>query len=199
MSNVRGAIHDLVGGALGRPNRGRTLYGNETVTNQEVVTKWDQQRYAIGIRDIGIWRYEFAEQSEMISIPFRSPQPIRSLSLEVDEVIPIQFNEGDDIRSWINYYVAIGDSQEWQPIAPTSARVVRSLEGGQIPAVIHVNAGIPIAERNPGEGYIDTDAPVFQVRFRAVLARPTNLQDATSFTPALKAYRLLMTTTGGER
>ena len=127
----------------------------------------------------------------MISIPFRTPGPIRSIALEVDEVIPAEFNKDQRIESWIDYYVSVGGNTDWQPLAPVTSRVVRNLEGGHVPGIIHVNAGIPASERNPGEGYLDLDQEVDTVQFRAVLRRPEAFNNAT---PALRSYRLLMMT-----
>lgn len=189
-----------VGNILGSgPIRGRTLIGAEEIAKQWFETRWDRQRYAIGIRDIGVWRYRFEEASEMVSIPFRSPLPIRDVSLEVDEVIPKPFLAGREIIGFIDYFVGLGDSHEWLPIAPVNSQVVRTLEGNRLSAVIHVNSGIPPAERAPGETYIDFDHDVDQIRFRAVLRRPTDIPDAENFTPALKSYRLTWTVSGGGR
>lgn len=178
---------------------GRTSYGAESIAKSWLTTHWDKARYSIGIRDIGMWAFTYDTQSEMISTPFRSPQPIRDISLEVDETIPKEFNEGRERTSWIDYYISLGDDQDWYPIAPVNQRVTRTLEGNQIPVVIHVNSGIPPVERNPAEGYIDLDQEVDMVRFRAVLRRPTDITDADSFTPTLKSYRVLMTVRGGFR
>lgn len=126
----------------------------------------------------------------MVSIPFKTPGPIRSISLEVDELIPTEFNEGQRIRSWIDYYVSVGGSEDWQIIAPVTSKVVRDLEGNQVPGAIHVNSGVPISERVPGEAYLDFDHHVDTVKFRAVLRRPGN---NVASTPVLRSYRLLMT------
>ena len=170
---------------------GRTTYSSENITKEWLVTKWDRARYGIGIRDLGLWQYTFDESSEIVSIPFKTPGPIRSISLEVDELIPSEFNQNQRIRSWIDYYVSVGDAEDWQIIAPVTSRVVRDLEGGQVPGVIHVNSGIPVSERNPGEAYLDFDHHVDTVRFRAVLRRPAG---NVASTPVLRSYRMLMTT-----
>lgn len=181
------------------PARGRTLYGADEITKQWFETRWDRKRWAIAIRDLGIWRYNFEETSEMVSIRYRSPEPLRDISLEVDEVIPKQFLEGNEITAFIDYYVGLGEGQEWYPIAPVNSQVVRTLEGNRLASVIHVNSGIPPAERAPGETYVDFDHEIDQVRLRAVLRRPTDLPDAENFTPALKSYRLTWTVRGGFR
>lgn len=190
-SSILRGISELIG----RIGAGKTST-SETIVRQWLETKWDMARYAIGIQDIGIWQYEFVQESEMVSIPFRTPGPIRSIALEVDEVVPSEFNKDQRIASWIDYYVSVGGNTDWQPIAPVTSRVVRNLEGGHVPGIIHVNAGIPASERNPGEGYIDLDQEVDTVQFRAVLRRPDAFINAT---PALRSYRLLMTTQTASR
>ncbi len=146
-----------------------------------------------------MWSYRFTESSEITSTPFRTPEPIRDISLEADELIPKEFNAGRERTQWIEYYISLGDDQEWRPIAPVNQRVARTLEGNQIPVVIHVNSGVPPAERNPAEGYIDLDQEVDMIRFRCILRRPTDIENAESFSPILQAYRLLMTVRGGLR
>jgi hypothetical protein len=199
LSNLNQSVRELVGNIGGRPARGRTLVGAEQIVKQNLVTKVDQQRYAIGIRDLGIWQYRFTESSEFVSIPYKSPEPIRDISLEVDEIIPKEFTEGREISAFIEYYIAFGEGQEWHPIAPLSDRVIRTLEGNQLPTVIHVNSEIPPAERAPAEGYVDFDSEITQVRLRGVLRRPTDIPDADNFTPALKSYRMTWTVRGGFR
>lgn len=178
---------------------GRTVYGAESIIKEWITTHWDKGRYAVAIQDLSIWAYRYAESSEIISVPFRSPEPISKIALEVDELIPQEFNEGGLIQNWIQYWVAVGDSQEWLPIAPNNNLVTRQREGGQLPVVLNVNSGIPVSERNPAEGYVDLDHDVDTVRFRAVLTRPLDLDDAESLTPILKSYRLLLTVRGGFR
>lgn len=202
LQDGRGAAFQISGVAhlLGRgPIRGRTLYGNEEIVNQSLVTRWDRLRYAIGIRDLGVWQYQFTEASELVSVRYKSPAPIRDLSLEVDELIPKEFTAGREIASFIDYFVGLGEGQEWFPLAPVTSRVIRTIEGNAVPTVYHVNSGIPPAERNPAEGYLDFDQEVDQVRLRVVLRRPTDIEDDDNFTPALKSYRLTWTVRGGFR
>jgi hypothetical protein len=196
LSPADALIFGVGGGAI---VGGRTTYGAETITKQWFETYWDKARYAIAIRDIGLWAYTYEVSSELISVPFQSPEPIRDISLEVDELIPPAFTEGRELQRWIEYYVAVGDSTDWVAIAPVNSRAVRPLEGGQTPVVLHVNSGIPPAERNPAEGYLDLDHDVQTVRFRAILRRPTDVDRADELTPVLKSYRLILTVRGGFR
>ena len=201
VSNLNKAVRDLVGTVAGRPTRGRTLIGNENIDRQWVETRWDRQRYAIAIRDIGAWRYQFVEQSEFVSVGYQSPEPIRDVSLEVDESIPKPFTDQRAVASFIDYYIGFGDSQEWIPLAPVTSRVLRTLEGNRLPSVVHVNSGVPPDERAPGDGYADFDHEVTQIRLRAVLRRLPDgeIPEANNYTPALKSYRLRWTVRGGFR
>ena len=188
-------ISTLTGNFVG----GRTSYGADSIKKQWFTTHWDKGRYAIGIQDLSVWQYKYAETSELVSIPFKSPQPISKIALEVDELIPKEFDEGRAIGNWVKYWVAVGNSQDWVPIAPNNNRVTRTLEGNQLPVVVNINAGIPVSERNPAEGYVDLDHDVDTVRFRATLSRPVDLDNADELTPILKSYRLLLTVRGGFR
>jgi len=95
----------------------------------------------------------------------------------------------------------LGDTQEWIPLAPVTSRVLRTLEGNRLPTVIHVNSGIPPDERAPGDGYVDFDHEVNQIRLRGILRRLPDgeIDEADNYTPALKSYRLRWTVRGGFR
>lgn len=157
------------------------------VKNKFMVTKWDHARYAIGIKDLAAYRFKYVPKSGFISVPFRTPKPIASVSLHTDEFIPTSFNT-DTVKPWICYWVSLNDGHDWTPIAPT-ASLPCMVDGARIPEVIHVNSGIPQTARDPREGYVDLDVQSNQIRLKAILERPL---DADSITPVLKGYRLCL-------
>jgi hypothetical protein len=163
------------------------------VNSQAKVTKWDKARYAIGIKEIGIWSYRFVGRSGFVSKPFRTPKPIRTVGLLADEIIPKAFNT-TQVKPWIRYWVSFGEGLEWVPIAPASEGPAQLVDGERIPQIIHVNSGIPAAERDPRAGYVDFDGEVSQARLKCILYRPDGLEDMS---PVLKGYRLKMTVRGG--
>lgn len=164
------------------------------IKNQYYKTRWDKARYAIGIKEIGAWAYKYAQKSGFISVPFRTPKPIRSVSLHTDEIIPKAFSRSGPVRPWIRYWITFDDGQNWTEIAPAAEGAFNRIDNVKIPQTIHVNAGIPEPERDPRAGYVDFDVDVTQVRLKAIMERPENLTDTT---PVLKGYRLRIIVRGG--
>jgi hypothetical protein len=174
----------------------------ERIVKQWAVTKYDKARFAIGVRDIGIYSYIFSPISEVISKPFTSPKPIAKVSLTVDECVPKIFymsagNEGTE-NEWIKYFISVDDGSSWRRISPINHTATMSEDGvSLLPKVININSDISPSERRAGLEYIDTPSPVYQVRFKAVLSRPENISDSESFTPLLSKYALKIYPHGG--
>lgn len=164
-----------------------------TIKSQEKVTQWDKIRYGIGIKEIGAYAYQFVERSGFVSVPFKTPKPIRSVSLHVDEIIPTVFNK-DVVQPWIKYWIAFADSDQWTSIAPANTGAANLLDARRAPQTIHVNTGIPEQERDARAGYADLSTEVNQVRLKAILERPAGRVDMT---PVLKGYRLRIVLRGG--
>ena len=178
------------------------VLGNETITKQWTETMYDKTRFAIGIRDIGIYSYSFATTSELISKPYHSPKPISKVSITVDEYIPKMFytssgNDGTE-NSWIKYYISVDNAVSWSRISPTNHTRTLS-EGGvyDLPEVINVNSDISSDERDNPLSYIDTSESVFTVRFKAVFTRPENIVDSESYSPLLSSYAIKIYPHGG--
>ena len=177
-----------------------TQVNPETVTRQWRETKLDKSRFAIGIRDIGMYSYEFAETSEVVSQPYHSPKPIAKVSVSVDEFVPKQFylNAPGTENHWIKYYISVDDGTSWARISPTNHnRTVDETSPYDVPQIININSDISLEARENPRAYIDTPAPVYQVRFKAVLIRPEDLADSASYTPTLSKYALKLYPFGG--
>jgi hypothetical protein len=183
------------GGFLGGSKKKSTTVeeGGWKVKSTSMVPKWDKARYGIGIKEIGAWSYKYAERSGFVSVPYRTPRPIRSVSLVADELIPKVFNDMQ-VTPWILYWITFNDGEVWTPIAPLKEGPTQMLDGKRLPQVIHVNSGIPGPERDDRAGYVDLSGEANQVRLKVVLQRPDNMDDMT---PVLKGYRLKMTLRGG--
>lgn len=167
--------------------------GGWKVKDQYTVTKWDRARYGIGVKELGIWAYQYDVKSGFVSVPFKTPKPIRSVSLHADELIPKAFN-ADDVRPWIKYWLSLDDGQNWHPIAPVGEGPAARVDGKRVPQSLHVNTGLPEAERDPRTGYVDFDMEVNTMRLKAILERPDGITDMT---PVLKGYRLRAIVRGG--
>jgi hypothetical protein len=92
----------------------------------------------------------------------------------------------------------VDDGVSWYRISPTNHTMVMS-EGGvyPIPEIINVNSDISTEERENPLAYIDMQEAVYQVRFKAVLSRPANIDDSESYTPILSKYALKIYPQGG--
>lgn len=168
-------------------------YSGWKVKSKDYYTKWDKARYAIGIKEIGVWAYIYSQKSGFVSVPFKTPKPITAISLHTDEAVPSSFTK-KELRPWIKYWISVNDGQEWTQLVPANQGTLNMADGVRLPQVIHVNSGIPQEERDTRAGYIDLGVPANSVRLKAVLERPA---DSTDMTPVLKAYRLRLTLRGG--
>ena len=163
------------------------------ISNTWLETYWDKVRYAIGIRDIGVFQFQYAETSEIVSQPWVSPKEIQKVSLVVDETIPNNFPIGP---RYIEYYVSADPGTEWIQINPLDTPTAFETNGDIMPRIINFNTERPASSTNDNK-YITTDSPVKAVRFRAVLKRPADIDNADSMTPVLKKYRLLIVPKNG--
>jgi hypothetical protein len=158
------------------------------IKDQYLHPYFDVIRYSIGIKEINVAKYKFAEQSEFVSIPFISPKEIIKVHISVDEYIPSQF---DQTQQWIKYYIKSEGSNDWIEISALNAPTRFDNSGEIIPKIINFNIPKPsvIASENK---YNYTESPIKQLRFRAVISRPIG-GDNESITPLLKSYRIIMT------
>lgn len=166
------------------------LFGTPTVKGQvqaglEAVSA---KRYVIGVRDVNISSYRFAEESEYISKAFESSNEIRSIQLDASHLIPKQFGEGE----WIRYFISIDDGRNWKEISPKGS----SKSGSKVQYII--NGNVPIEGRFDNYGYIDTLQPVSSVRLKIVLSRPIDLTDSDYYTPIVHDYKLKCMTAKGD-
>lgn len=187
----------------------RGLFGKKTRTSTKVNVKdsgwsltktWNQPqfdiiRYGIGLRELTIAQFTYVPVSEVVSKPWLSPKEISKISLIVDQFIPPQFSPG---TQYIEYYIKPDiEETEWTRINPLSLPTIFESGGSIIPRIISFNTEKPINSRLE-DSYIITKQPVKAVRFRAVLKRPEVLEDdtisASSYTPILKSYRLIINT-----
>ena len=149
-------------------------------------TWWDKLRWAIGIRDISIFRNTYAESSEFVSVPFSSPLQIEKISLKVDENIPHSYPAS---QRWIQYFISVDNGGNWYRINPLDHPTLFSEGFGRpTPRIINFNPDFA-AEDDDQNKYIRLSDPPFSVRFRAVLTRPSS-QEFNGTTPILKSYKL---------
>ena len=199
---IGAVIGFLIGSLFGSSKKTETSVGAQTISRQWTKSKYDKTRFALGIRDINIYSYKFADTSELVSKPYNSPKPISKVALKVEEQIPKIFYDSDEFLStgndWIQYYISADEGASWRRISPMHHRSTNSGIGGySVPEILNINSEIPEGERENPLAYIDTGVPVYSVRFKAVLSRPTDIIDAESYTPVLAKYALQIYPLGG--
>jgi hypothetical protein len=156
-------------------------------------TWWDKIRWSIGIREIGIFNYRYAETSELVSVPFSSPMPIEKVTLRVDENIPPSYPAS---QRWIQYFVTPDNGKSWHRINPLDhPTLFGGGDGKPMPRIITFNPDFSEEDSNDKK-FVRTTSPVTQVRFRAVFLRPPG-ESFEGTTPILKAYRMLIYPKGG--
>lgn len=165
------------------------------VQRQWAETYWDKIRYAIGIRDIGVFSYRYARASERVSVPFTSPKEILKVSCEVDEFIPAIL---PDTRRWILYYVSIDNGQTWLQVNPLEQPTLYAEDGSIVPRTITINLDDGGPQGDDVKA-IRSDSGVYNVRFRWVMFTDPTLPDGDRFSPVLKGYRLRILPRGGLR
>ncbi len=156
-------------------------------------TYFDKVRYAIGIRDVGIFNYRFAEVSEFVSKPFRSPKELAKVSLRVVEQIPGAYPLGP---RYIEYYITPDDGKTWHQINPLDHPTITGSDGLVIPRIITFNAEIG-GDGGELQKFVETDEPVKAIRLRVVTRGSQDVESPDRHTPVLKRYRLLMYPRGG--
>lgn len=164
-----------------------------SITRTWLETYWDKIRWAIGIREIGIYSFLYASAGEFVSIPYSAPTDIAKVSLRVDESIP---NTYPNTQRWIQYFVSGDNGSTWNMINPLDKPVLFSDSSGRpVPKIINYNPDFH-SEDDDENKFITLTSPVKSVRLRVVFSRPTSEQfDRTS--PVLKSYRLLIYPKGG--
>jgi len=198
---VLGAVVGLLADLFGSSTSTSTTAGPQTITNQWVVTNTDKNRFAIGIKNIGLYAYQFDTQSQITSLPFISPLPIGAVGLEVVESIPSAFL-GNSFQGkqydWITYFVSFDNGTTWNQISPISHGDDLSSNGvNLVPQIINVNSGVTLTSQDNPLAYVNTAGPAYTVLFRALLTRPTTITNANSYTPSLMSYSLQIYPVGG--
>jgi len=156
-------------------------------------TWWDRIRWAIGIREIGIYHYRYAQSSELVSVPFTSPLPIEKVTLRVNENIPPSYSAE---QRWIQYYISVDNGGTWLRINPLDhPSLFTEGFGRPTPRIINFNADFA-AEDDDENKYIRTAEPPYSVRLRSIFLRPVGEQFEGT-TPILKSYKMLVYPKGG--
>jgi hypothetical protein len=154
----------------------------QSETLEQILEALPAQRFSIGLRDISLACHRFDKAASYISNPVKKDD-IRSVTLEVNALIPENFGSGD----WLTYFISIDRGKSWHQIHPED-----SIESGSIIEYV-INANLPKDLRDGRKGYLDSAVAVGEVQLKINLARPevgAAVPDADYFTPLVYEYRL---------
>lgn len=163
----------LKGGGGGSSSGSSSKSFNDTgfaINQQFMQTLWQRGRYAVGIRDIGLYKRSYIQTGSIITMPNSVSAGKKTISMEVVERIPPAFLSYSAYENWIAYYLVI-NGKEVQ-IQPTG-----SLSSGSLPTFIN-------------EEFVEPA----EVKVKIVFKRPTKEQvnDADSLTALLSRYSLII-------
>lgn len=141
-------------------------------------------RWCIGIKNLSVLSKTYHQVSELVSKPWRSGTPIKRISLESSELIPEIFSESQENKEWTRYYISIDGGTTWNQINPSNKLP------SDIPQVYVVNSTQLPEDRNEKIGYLTSETDVHSVLVRIQLERPTDIEQAETYTPVILDYSL---------
>lgn len=148
-----------------------------------LVEVFDGWRYAIAIKYISFSSITYQPTGVLITKDFSVPVDIKTISLDVSELIP----EAQMTDEWIKYELSLDGGESWHPIAPKSHYTSTS------PRTYNVNpaSGPALISTSPNtlttSKYDPHTNPATSVRLRASFNRPSS--DPTA-TPRLLNYSI---------
>lgn len=157
------------------------------INNTYTEVDWSKIVYRIGIRDIGLHSFTYAEISSVVSIPINSPKPIWKILVKSKEDIPNNYNSQ---KSWIDYYITIDEGKTWHRINPVDKPTRFSSDGTVVPRILTINAETPGEDLESKD--IRSDVPVKSVRIKYVLMADTSVDNADKSTPVLRSVQVLL-------
>lgn len=134
----------------------------------EPVEGW---RYAIGLKEIQLMSFTFAEASEYISTPFQVEDGIKSLLLYSNEKVPEAYKEKvAESNDWIEYAISFDDIT-WHRISPQHHQPVNDTFPAKILTINDHETDIGKAFKLHKENLKLKELPK-QVRLRILMKRP---------------------------
>jgi len=179
LGGIAGAI---IGGfmASGIVDKDVEVLDSETRTGVEAYPGW---RWALGLKNLSLERESYSKKSTMITRNYVVPNEIRKLKMESIEEVPEIFysNISEQTKyknkdQWIKYYFSVNDGSTWHRIDTTG-----KLEN--VPDVYILNSDLIEELKKDNYGYIETDKPPKQIKYKVELSRPDDIDEADKYTP----------------
>jgi hypothetical protein len=147
------ASYGLLTKAFGQGTTQRNRQEQVEITNEFTTTHWDRVRYAIGVKEFGVHTHSYSSASELISMPYFFPRPVKKLHVRADQAVPEAFGSG----VWVEYYVGFGGGDEWHRVLPLQSSETPTSE---LPKILNINSTVEEKDHILTEGYIDVEGSV---------------------------------------
>lgn len=163
----------------------KTLPSIEKIKNYRVPLESSYERYpakrwAIGIRDIEVYKETFNNELEIVSLPFLFDFPVESVMLSIDSNIDEAMLKNVSIQG----YVSADNGANWIQISPVQ------LDFSGVPEVLFFNQSVLNEYRLSGASYLNYPSVPKEVKNLLVKIKVIK-KSKQNFTPSIYSYQLI--------
>jgi len=149
-----------------------------TVEQDEEI--YNAKRWAIGLRDIDVYREVYQDEMEIVSFPFKFDYPVESVMLDLEASIQQAFASKTIIES----YISVDQGSNWIEISPVQ------LDFTGIPEVLFFNQSILDEYRLSGASYLSY--PLIPKEVKDVTVKIVAKKNSSyNFSPYIYSYKVI--------
>ena len=163
----------------------KTLPSIEKIKNYRVPLESQYERYpakrwAVGIRDIEVYKETFNNELEIVSLPFLFDFPVESVMLSIDSNIDDTMLKNVSILG----YVSADNGSNWIQISPIQ------LDFSGVPEILFFNQSVLNEYRLSGASYLSYPSVPKEVKNLLVKIKVIK-KSKQNFTPSIYSYQLI--------
>lgn len=141
---------------------------------------YNAKRWAIGLRDIDVYREVYQDEMEIVSFPFKFDHPVESVMLDVEASIEPSLAG----RTIIQTYVSVDQGSNWIEVSPVQ------LDFTGIPEVLFFNQSILDEYRLSGASYLSY--PLIPKEVKDVVVKIVAKKNSNyNFSPYIYSYKVI--------
>lgn len=141
---------------------------------------YNAKRWAIGLRDIDVYREVYQDEMEIVSFPFKFDHPVESVMLDVEASIEPSLAG----RTIIQTYVSVDRGSNWIEVSPVQ------LDFTGIPEVLFFNQSILDEYRLSGASYLSY--PLIPKEVKDVVVKIVAKKNSNyNFSPYIYSYKVI--------
>lgn len=155
--------------------KSQLFYNNKSTNNYKIQNEVVKAiRYSIGIKNIDLRIRSYLENGIYVSEEFVTTEPIKTLTFNSTDYIPIKFKDylkkDEDFNSFIKYYISFDNGSNWHSINPRH-------KAHMGPCTIVINSNSIVSNRNKNIIYIDMLYEPSSFIVKIELSRPVEVND----------------------